>query len=77
LVADQEMVSRAMVEFLGLVWDPACLDFHRSSRPVLTSSYDQVRQPIYNRSVSRAEKYAPHLEPLVAALKGRDGVSTG
>jgi len=74
LVADQETVSRAMVEFLGLEWDPSCLDFHRSNRPALTASYDQVRQPIYSRSVSRAEKYAAHLEPLVAALEGRDGV---
>lgn len=75
LVADQETVSRGMVEFLGLEWDPACLDFHRSARPALTASYDQVRQPIYKRSVSRAEKYASHLEPLVAALEGRDGAN--
>ena len=75
LVADQETISRSLVAFLGLEWDPACLDFHRSDRPALTASYEQVRQPIYSRSVRRAEKYAAHLEPLIAALEGRDGVA--
>ena len=36
-----------MIAFLGLSWDPACLDFHRTDRPVRTASVNQVRQTIY------------------------------
>jgi tetratricopeptide (TPR) repeat protein len=71
MVADQEKMSREMVEFLDLEWDPALLEFHSSDRRAMTASYDQVRQPIYTRSVSRAEKYAAHLEPLIDALGER------
>lgn len=68
LVEDQERVSRGMIDFLGLEWDDACLRFHESSRRTLTASYDQVRQPIYRRSLSRHERYEPHLGPLLEAL---------
>ena len=27
-----------MVEFLGLPWDPRCLDFHSTERVVITAS---------------------------------------
>jgi hypothetical protein len=74
LVGDQERVSRTMIDFLGLEWDDACLRFHESSRRTLTASYDQVRQPIYRRSVSRHERYQKHLGPLLEAL-GRTGAA--
>jgi hypothetical protein len=44
LVADPEAESRRLVQFLGLEWEPACLDFHRTQRPVLTASAWQIRQ---------------------------------
>jgi tetratricopeptide (TPR) repeat protein len=68
VVANQEAVSRQMIEFLGLEWDDACLSFYESSRFAKTVSYDQVRQPIYNRSVARYQHYEKYLEPLKAAL---------
>ena len=68
LVADQEKVSREMLEFLGLPWEQDCLDFHRSKRKVNTASYDQVRQPIYQKSVNRWEHYREHLQPLMEVL---------
>ncbi len=37
LVGDQEAVSRRMVEFAGLEWDPACLAFHESGRVTRTA----------------------------------------
>jgi tetratricopeptide (TPR) repeat protein len=70
LVADQEGESRRLVEFLGLPWDAACLDFHRTERPVVTASVWQVRQPIYTRSVGRWRHYQRHLEPLLEVLDG-------
>ena len=64
MVGDHEGTTRRILEFLGLPWDPACLAFDRSDRPVLTASYDQVRQPVYQSSVSRWKHYAKHLGPL-------------
>jgi hypothetical protein len=36
VVADLEGESRRLLEFLGLEWEPACLDFHKTERPVLS-----------------------------------------
>ena len=68
MVADQERVSRALVDFIGLEWDDRCLQFHKSERTVATASYDQVRQPIYTRSMARWKNYEKHIGPLVEAL---------
>jgi hypothetical protein len=70
LVADLEGESRRLIEFLGLDWDPACLDFHRTERTVATVSHWQVRQPIYSSSIRRWQNYEKHLGPLYAALDG-------
>ncbi len=68
LVADQEDKSRELIDFIGLEWDPQCVRFHESGRVVNTASYDQVRQPIYTRSVGRWRHYDHHLGPLKDAL---------
>jgi tetratricopeptide (TPR) repeat protein len=68
LVADLEGESRRLIEFLGLDWEPACLDFHKTERPVFTGSYWQVRQPLYTHSVERWRNYERHLGPLFEAL---------
>jgi hypothetical protein len=43
LVADQEGWSRRILEHCGLPWDPAVLDFHTSTRDVMTASVSQAR----------------------------------
>ena len=68
LIADTEEESRRLLEFIGLPWDPAVMDFHSSGRVVTTASYDQVRQPIYHGSIGRWRNYGEHLQPLAAAL---------
>ncbi len=73
LVADLESESRRLVAFLGLTWEPACLDFHRTQRTVTTASSWQVRQPLYARSVGRWRHYERHLGPLLAALEAANG----
>ncbi len=65
LVSDQAGWTRKILDFLGLGWDPRCLDFHRTPRPVLTASYWQVRQPIYNDSVARWRHYRKFIGPLL------------
>jgi hypothetical protein len=65
LVADQGSWTRRIVNFLGLEWDERCLDFHRTERTVLTSSFWQVRQKIYRSSVGRWRHYEKFLGPLL------------
>jgi hypothetical protein len=67
-VADLDGMARRMVEFMGLGWEDACLEFWRHDRAVRTASSRQVRQPIYTSSVRRAESYRPWLGPLIDAL---------
>jgi tetratricopeptide (TPR) repeat protein len=57
-VTDLETVARRLVAACGLEWDPACLEFHRSNRPVRTASVAQVRQPVYRGSLERCRNYA-------------------
>jgi tetratricopeptide (TPR) repeat protein len=63
-VANPEKVARCLVSVIGLDWEPACLEFHRSTRPVRTASAVQVRQPLYRSSVGRWRNYAAVLGPL-------------
>ncbi len=69
LVENIETESRRLVDFLGLDWDPACLDFHITKRTVKTASWSQVRRPAYRDSIGRAAPYATYLAPLIAGLK--------
>lgn len=68
LVANQEGVSRDLIAFCGLAWDERCLRFHETKRVVATASYDQVRQPLYQRSVGRWKHYQRFLDPLIRKL---------
>lgn len=68
LVAEPELGSRRMVEFVGLPWDDACMQFHRNRRVVRTASADQVKRPVYDTSVGRWKRYERHLRPLIEAL---------
>jgi tetratricopeptide (TPR) repeat protein len=68
LVEDPEAWSRRMLEHVRLSWDPRCLDFHRTERPVLTASNWQVRQPISKASIGRWRRYERFLGPLREAL---------
>jgi tetratricopeptide (TPR) repeat protein len=75
LVSDPEGESRRLIEFLDLEWEPACLDFHLTERPLLTASAWQVRQPLYTRSVGRWRRYARHLSPLLNVLSESAGTA--
>ncbi|MEZ0224838.1 MAG: sulfotransferase [Alphaproteobacteria bacterium] len=68
LVEDQEAQSRKLLEFCGLDWQDACLEFHKNDRPVKTASIAQVRKPMYKNSIARWERFGKHLAPLRAAI---------
>jgi tetratricopeptide (TPR) repeat protein len=68
VVDDLESSARELIDFVGLPWDPACLSFHESRRPVKTASVVQVRQPVYRSSVEKWRSYGSRLQPLIEAL---------
>jgi Tfp pilus assembly protein PilF len=64
LLADPETQTRRLLDFCGLNFDPACLDFHKTSRVVLsTASAAQVRQPL-RKDTARGMHYETQLAPL-------------
>lgn len=67
-VADLEGQARRLLEFCGLEWEDACLEFHKTERAVSTASREQVRNPIYNSSVGRWKRYGEGVMPLVESL---------
>jgi hypothetical protein len=67
-VADTENQAKALIDYCGLEWNEACLDFHKTKRNIRTASITQVRQPIYKTSVERWRSYEDHLGPLFDAL---------
>ncbi len=72
LVENPEKFSRELIAFLGLEWNPACLNHDRTERVVSTASNWQVRQPVYRNSIQRWRRYERFLEPLKAEL-GTEG----
>lgn len=72
LVANQESVTRQIIEFLGLEWDEACLHHESNPRTVNTPSAWQVRQSIYRTSVTRWRNFEPWLREFAVLQKGAE-----
>ncbi len=68
LVADQAGETRKLLEFCGLEWQAACLDFHRNAAAATTASASQIRRPLYDSSVAQWRHYATQLAPLQTQL---------
>jgi hypothetical protein len=68
LIDDPEGEIRKMLDFLGLPFDPGCLEFHKNKRAVSTPSAEQVRRPINREGVDQWRNYEPWLGELRAAL---------
>ena len=71
LVADQVHWTRRMLDFIGLPWDPKCLDFQHTDRVVITASKWQVRQKINTASAGRWKNYEKFLAPLQSLMNLR------
>lgn len=69
LINTQETSTRRLLDFLGLTWEPACLEFHRHERTVNTASHAQVRRPMYKDAIDRFRNYEKHLQPLMQELQ--------
>ncbi len=70
LVESPEPHARALLEFVGLDWDPACLKTDKKTREINTASVWQARQPIYTGSVGKWRRYEEQMQPFLQALKG-------
>lgn len=68
VVDDLEAEVRRILDFCGLPFEQACIDFHKTRRAVRTASSEQVRQPIYKDGVEQWRHFEPWLDPLKAAL---------
>ncbi len=68
VVRDLEGNVRRILEFVGLEFEPACLEFYKTDRSVRTASSEQVRQPIYREGLDQWRHYEPWLGPLREAL---------
>ncbi|TCO42774.1 tetratricopeptide repeat-containing sulfotransferase family protein [Dokdonella fugitiva] len=67
LLAQPEQRIRSLLDFLGLSFEPSCLEFHRTERDVRSPSAMQVREPL-RHDTARSDRYGALLDPLRAAL---------
>ena len=68
VVEDLEGNVRRILEFCGLEFEPACLEFYKTERSVRTASSEQVRQPIYKEGIDQWRNFEAWLGTLKEAL---------
>jgi Tfp pilus assembly protein PilF len=68
VVADTESEARRLIDYLGLDWEPACLEFHAGEGAVQSASKWQVRSPVTSAPVGRWRDFADDLSPLIEVL---------
>ena len=68
VVEDLEISVRRLLDFCGLPFEHACLEFHKTARGVGTASSEQVRQPINRDGLHQWRRYRRWLNPLEEAL---------
>jgi tetratricopeptide (TPR) repeat protein len=69
MVGDQENQTRRLLEYCELPWEDNCLRFYENKRAVNTASSEQVRQPIYSKSLNSWRRYEVGLAPLIEVLE--------
>ena len=68
VVDDLEKQVQRILDFCGLPFENACMDFHKTKRSIRTPSAEQVRQPIYKTGLKQWRNYEKWLDPLKKAL---------
>jgi hypothetical protein len=68
VIEDLEGSVRRMLDFLGMPFEDACVDFHKTERRVHTASSEQVRRPINREGLDQWRNFSPWLGPLREAL---------
>lgn len=65
---DLEGLVTRILDYCGLPFEQACVDFHETSRAVRTASSEQVRRPINRSGQHQWKPFEHHLDPLKQAL---------
>lgn len=68
VVADLETQVRRILDYCGLEFEPACVEFYKTDRAVRTASSEQVRQPINTKGLEPWVPFEAYLDPLKSAL---------
>ena len=68
VVDDLEGQVRRILEFCGLPFEQACVDYHQTERSIRTPSSEQVRQPIFRSGLDQWRNYEPWLDASKEAL---------
>ena len=68
LVNEQELLSKALIDYCGLEWEEQILEFHKLERRVKTASVGQVRNKMYKTSAQKWRNYEELLQPMIDAL---------
>lgn len=69
LVADMPKQARGMLDYLELDWKDEINEFYQNKSLVNTPSYEQVSQPIYQKSKYRFKHYIKYIENDLKPLK--------
>ena len=71
LVEDMPGTVGRVLDFLGLAWTDAILDFQDKARAgrVVTPSYQQIGEKLHGRAAGRWRKFERHLAPILPALE--------
>ena len=64
VVADLDTQVRRILDYCGLDFEAACVNFHENDRAVRTASSEQVRQPIFKSGLDQWENFSPYLTEL-------------
>lgn len=68
VIENQEAETRRLIDFMGLDFEEACLEFHKTERKVSTASFLQVRKPLYGTSRRRWRNYSSELSELARII---------
>ena len=71
LIDDPRGTIQALLAACGLDFHLACLQFHRTERPVRTASSEQVRKPLNRDGIDQWRHYRPWLNQLIAPTAPR------
>lgn len=68
VVDDLELQVTRILNYCGLPFESACIEFHQTKRAVRTPSSEQVRQPLFRTGLDQWRHFEPWLSPLRDAL---------
>ena len=63
-IYNQKKETKKLLDYCNLEWENKCMNFHKTIRPVRTSSDHQIRKKIYPNSINRWKIYKQELKQL-------------